>query len=131
VTTGNSSQPASQGNTQPNANNAPPKEAHSGSEPKGTQTLDYQFYHRACELAGEAASEETFTEGQRQGKFKFTQDATLLNSLLTLYNLNLHQIAGEWTVFANKPGQVTVFAATPLDAVLTWVITQPLALLTG
>lgn len=131
MTSGNS-----QDNSQKNAPaqpTAPNASQNTAEQPQSavTQTLDYQFYHRACELAGEVPSESIFTAGQAEGKFRFTEDVTLLNSLLTLYNLNLHEIAGEWTVFARKTGQVTVFASTPLEAVLTWVVAQPLALLTG
>jgi hypothetical protein len=121
VTTGNSRQ------------DLPNTTQHQASENKipDAETLDFQFYQRACELAGESASTSAFEAGRKEGKFRFTEDATLLNSLLTLYGLNLHQIAGEWTVFSNKPGQVTVFATSPLEAVITWVVSQPLALLTG
>lgn len=118
MTTGNSSQPAS--------NQTP-----ATSSATDDSTLDYKFYQRACELAGETASAESFEQGQTEGKFRFSEDNALLGALLSLYGLNIHIIAGEWTVFSAKSGQVTVFASTPLEAALTWVISQPLDLLTG
>jgi hypothetical protein len=118
VTTGNSSQPAHQSNE-----TSTPADA--------AESLNYRFYVRACELAGETASAENFAAGQAEGQFKFTEDAALLGSLLSLYSINIHQIAGEWLAFASKPGQVSVFAQTPLQAAISWVISQPLDLLTG
>lgn len=119
MTTGNSSQSTSQ---KTDANNG----ASSIEE-----SLDYKFYQRACALAGETAAVESFHQGQSEGKFRFTEDTALLNALLTMYGLNMHLIAGEWTVFSAKDGQVTVFGNTPLEAALNWVVSQPLDLLTG
>lgn len=119
MTTGNSSQQAS--------NHAPADNTVRALE----DTLDYKFYQRACELAGEPASAKDFKQGQAEGKFHFSDDNALLSALLSLYGLNIHIIAGEWTVFSAKAGQVTVFANSPLEAALSWVVSQPLDLLTG
>ena len=89
-------------------------------------SLDYQFYQRACELAQKTPSAEDFQRGLAEGRYRFSQDDSLVSTLASLYQLNMHHLNDEWLAFSAKVGQSPAYGHTPLEAVLNWMINQPL-----
>jgi len=87
-------------------------------------SLDYRFYQKACQIAGQTPSLSEFNTGRAKGLFRFTENESLLSGLVDLYGLSIHSIAGEWLVFSNRPGQTSTFGSTPLQAAVAWVINQ-------
>lgn len=81
--------------------------------------LDSSMYKHACQRLGKSPSEQEFEQGYARGEFHFLEDAALLGELISLYEVNLHRIGGEWLALCTG---VACYGATPAEAVCRWVV---------
>lgn len=77
--------------------------------------LDYQIYQHACQNLAQPANRETFDQGYAQGLFQFSAQKSLLADLLSLYEINLQRLAGEWLA---STADASAYGREPLTAAL-------------
>lgn len=83
--------------------------------PIGDAALDYQIYQHACKNLEQEASRQAFEQGYAQGQFHFSSQKFLLSDLLTVYEINLQRLAGEWLASTSND---SAYGQQPLQAVL-------------
>jgi hypothetical protein len=77
--------------------------------------LDYQIYQHACKTLEQSTSREVFEQGYENGLFHFSNQKTLLADLLSIYEIHLQKLAGEWLASTH---QASAYGHTPLSAAL-------------
>ena len=75
--------------------------------------LDYWMYRHACKVLEKTPTDSEFNDGHGQGKFQFSQDASLLQDLMTQYEIRVQFLADEWLASTTSN---SVYGATPLEA---------------
>ena len=78
------------------------------------KALDYQLYQHGAQLLKKSASEADFLAGYQTGKYQFSQAPNLLDSLLSIYKINLQTLCGEWLASTETASQ---FGKTPIESV--------------
>jgi hypothetical protein len=86
--------------------------------PSADAELDYRIYQHACKTLAQSASREIFEQGYGQGLFHFSSQKMLLADILSLYKINLQQLAGEWLASTH---QASAYGREPLTAALTLI----------
>ena len=83
------------------------------------EALDYWVYRCAALNLKKAYDPAEFESGYRQGQFRFSEDATLLNDLLETYQIRLQRLADEWLASGTQHSQ---YGQTALTAACRWLV---------
>lgn len=79
------------------------------------KAIDYTLYQHGCTVLNEPTSEARFLEGYQAGKYQFSQSPHLLDALLSIYQINVQTLCGEWLASTENASQ---FGNTPIESVL-------------